>query len=91
MLSVEFTSNSFIENHLEKNKLRHVSQSKEVKDTLHKDAHSSLKDKIHLSKTVRVFGRRVPPFAKTSRLCVFGIFDVSAKTSKMPKTSWTFS
>ena len=89
MLSIKFKS--FIENPLEKNKLRYIIQSKDVKDMLHKDACSSLEDKIHLSKTVHVFGRHVPPFAKTSRLYVFGIFDVSAKTSKMPKTNWTFS
>jgi hypothetical protein len=57
--------NSFVENLLEIKNLRYSCQSKDVKDVLHKDAPSSLKDKIHLSKTVHIFGRHVPPFAKT--------------------------
>ena len=47
-----------------------------------------LKDKSHLSKMVSVFPRHVPRYTKTSRLYVFGI---STKTSKLPKTDWTFS
>ena len=80
-LLINFTSNSFVENQLEKILgYRDISQPKDVKDmpVFHKDAHSlaSLKDKIHLLKTVHVFGRHVPPFAKTSCLYVLDIFDV---------------
>ena len=69
----------------------HICQSKDAKDVLHKDVHASLKDKSHLSEMVSVFPRHVPRFTKTSRLYVFDIFNVSTKTSKLPKTDWSFS